>query len=463
MSLWTFDDINSGLCIDFSDPTTLFDATSGGSVVTNGVAIARAEDKSGRERDFTEGSFLNRPTWFENVINGLGVARFDGNDRLTSVQGLGTWTFLHSVPSTIFAVVKSGTTASPGLRYGWLGNNATAAINRGVCFMYDDRNIFPGLTNALSCTCADSGGVTAYQFLNGAGTEVVTDFRDILTAGVFQLNTISSDPANATAANRIKISVNGGAFVGNNQRTGASSTGLAGFNLQIGTAGNNQAPLTGDYAFLGIVNGPCPTDVVEKAQGYLAHRFGMTADLPSDHPYRYYPPTKSRLRRIVRSLPPAMTRNDVDGSFGYRFQTRKAFKVTALGRPIGSIFNQTHAVSLWDNGGGLLGTVNITPTSPRENGWAYEMLSVPVFLGNGFNFRISSTEYNGGDNWQTQGTFTAHSTADMDLVNQAYATTLDAWPNLVGGATSAWVWPTFYEGSPFEAGLQRRTLFGGNL
>jgi hypothetical protein len=33
------------------------------------------------------------------------------------------------------------------------------------------------------------------------------------------------------------------------------------------------------------------TDIRQRIEGYLAHNWGMTANLPSDHPFRSAPPT----------------------------------------------------------------------------------------------------------------------------------------------------------------------------
>jgi hypothetical protein len=248
--------------IDFSDSSTLFDATSGGSVVTNGVGIARAEDKSGNGRNFTQATSGARPTWSS------GLAVFDGGDWLTSTSANSTWTFLHSTQSTVFAVVKTGVTGSPNAVYGWLGNNAGSGANRGIFYAYDNRNILTGLTNAFNCLSA-TGGTVNYSSLNNAGNAVVTDFRNILTANTQQVYAIQSDPQNATASNRIKIAVNGGLLVGNNQRNGSGSTDAPLFALQIGAIGNNAVPIVGDYCELIIFDSILSTTDREAMQDYL--------------------------------------------------------------------------------------------------------------------------------------------------------------------------------------------------
>lgn len=73
------------IAYDFSNPATLYDATSGGSLVGSGAAIARAEDVSGNARHMTQSSSTLRPLRIVAAQRGLDAARFDGsNDYMTA-------------------------------------------------------------------------------------------------------------------------------------------------------------------------------------------------------------------------------------------------------------------------------------------------------------------------------------------------------------------------------------------
>ena len=73
------------IAYDFSNPASLYDATSGGSLVAADGAIARANDLSGGSGHMTQGTSANRPLRKVAALNGLDVARFDGsNDCLTA-------------------------------------------------------------------------------------------------------------------------------------------------------------------------------------------------------------------------------------------------------------------------------------------------------------------------------------------------------------------------------------------
>jgi hypothetical protein len=66
--------------LDGADASTLFDATSGGSLVAADGGVARWEDKSGNARHATQGTAGSRPLRKTAIINGRDALRFDGSD-----------------------------------------------------------------------------------------------------------------------------------------------------------------------------------------------------------------------------------------------------------------------------------------------------------------------------------------------------------------------------------------------
>ena len=298
MPLWTPSQISPHTWIDFSDTSLLFDATTGGSVVTNGVGIARAEDKSGNGRNFTQGTSGARPIYTSGVQNSLGVARFDGGDWLNSISANSVWRFLHSQNFTLFIVNKNGNSSNPVSLCSWLGTNGGSSANIGIYLGYDDRAVITGLNDAFNCLCAGVGD-GAYGAVDTGGTAIVTEFRNVITPNTFGVFTLRSDPANATLANRIKLAVNGGSLVGNNGRSATVSSSDSTFTLQIGTLGNNTFPLLGDYCELLIFNSLLSTTNQQLVEGYLAWKWGTQSLLPSGHPYKNAAPTIGRARRLI--------------------------------------------------------------------------------------------------------------------------------------------------------------------
>lgn len=76
-------DLSPALWLDFSDISTLFQASDGTKpVAADGDPIGYAADKSGNGRHMTQATTVNKPTYKASVQNGLGVARTDGTDCL---------------------------------------------------------------------------------------------------------------------------------------------------------------------------------------------------------------------------------------------------------------------------------------------------------------------------------------------------------------------------------------------
>lgn len=88
---WTPAQISTHLWLDASDASTLYDATTGGSLVAANGSVARWEDKSGDARHVTQGTSGNRPLRKTSVQNSLDGILFDGtNDDLTGTINLNT-------------------------------------------------------------------------------------------------------------------------------------------------------------------------------------------------------------------------------------------------------------------------------------------------------------------------------------------------------------------------------------
>lgn len=79
--------LSPALWLDASDSSTLFDATSGGNLVTAGGAVARWEDKSGNGRHITQSTLDNRPIRSVSSLGGRDTLFFDGvNDFMSSIS-----------------------------------------------------------------------------------------------------------------------------------------------------------------------------------------------------------------------------------------------------------------------------------------------------------------------------------------------------------------------------------------
>jgi hypothetical protein len=210
------------LHLDASDASTLFDATTGGSVVAADGGVARWEDKSGNGRHATQSTSANRPARKTSVQNGLGVLRFDGSNDSLSVSGsASTLKFLHGGGTgySAFAVV--------GIR---------ALNTRERIFETGRWGSDSGDGGALGCSWSiDTNGSFRYDASN-ASTNVIANVSSsgLLTTSTFYTLSVVGVANSATASLRSSMRVNGGPAIANNTQTGASSTANSRMDLIFG-------------------------------------------------------------------------------------------------------------------------------------------------------------------------------------------------------------------------------------
>jgi len=167
------------LWLDASDASSLFDATSGGSLVAADGAVARWQDKSGSARHATQATSESQPQRKLGVAGGRDILRFDGVDDffdstdfldLTSGQQM-----------TLFAVVKraaTGVTHAIVSKYG--KSNASDSLtadgwafrllssNRADFFASTDEG--SGSSARLSDSTVSASGFTALTVKAAAGS-----------------------------------------------------------------------------------------------------------------------------------------------------------------------------------------------------------------------------------------------------------------------------------------------------
>jgi hypothetical protein len=272
-TVWNPSMITTALWLDAADAST---------ITTVGGAVSQWNDKSGKGRNATQPTSGNRPTYQSSVQNSRNVIRFNAasSQFLTCSNTAGAFNYLHSGQGLIISVVKVGTTADPNALYGVLGNaGAFNGLRRGFSLAWDDRTLVP-TSNRIS--------TAAYDGLNNNVYSVGQS--DILLPQSFGIAGALIDAANGIADNRVALLINGSTYTGNTS-TATVSTGDASFDFQFGDYGTGFAYLQGDIGETIIVQGAVSTLNRQKLEGYLAHKWGLTANLPNDHPYKLVGPT----------------------------------------------------------------------------------------------------------------------------------------------------------------------------
>ena len=245
--LWTPAELGDDLTLwlDAADNSTLWADTSATTAATNGSAVARWDDKSGNNRNATQNTPANRPIVQSAELNSKSVLRFDGsNDTLSS-----TYSFaIHNISA--FMVFRS---RDSSLQY--------ASAQRPTT---NGRFYFTSGTAVKGAGILSFGESTNWQTMFIAGTTS----QLIASRNGASLQT-ESDSRQATAPT---VWIGGGVVA-----AGGTTPGIYG---QVDVS---------EYLF---VAGLISTNDRQRVEGYLAHKWGLTANLPSDHPYKNNPPMK---------------------------------------------------------------------------------------------------------------------------------------------------------------------------
>jgi hypothetical protein len=157
---------------DASDASTLFDATTGGSLVAADGGVARWQDKSGNGRHLTQSTAGNRPTRKTNQQNGRDTLQFDGsNDSLVG----GDYLDGNTGSVTTFVVLKRNAT---GVVHEILGKGTDSG---GWLFRFSEENKL-NMSAWSNNTFANSTAVTSTNNFT-ASTYALAFFS--FTAGSF--------------------------------------------------------------------------------------------------------------------------------------------------------------------------------------------------------------------------------------------------------------------------------------
>ena len=169
------------LWLDAADGNTLYDSTSGGSLVTaNGSAVKRWEDKSGNSNHATEAT--NAPTLLTNEKNTLNALSFATSKYITC-----SFTAINYTKQTIFVVLRFSTNALNFARY------FTQTVNGNNDFVFSGGTI-PIIRNGTSNgICIFKNGTGAVCNLNvTSNTWYIARHRHSGSAMTLKLNTDTS-------------------------------------------------------------------------------------------------------------------------------------------------------------------------------------------------------------------------------------------------------------------------------
>lgn len=239
------------LWLDASDSATLFDATTGGSLVAADGGVARWEDKSGNARHATQSTSGSRPLRKANAQGGRDGLLFDGlND---SMQMDSSWGQFGSNNFTVFVVFRSGA-------------SATSASN-GLIVSQDNTSAF--------------GPIFRYWFVGTALTLTTRTDADGFARDTSPSITVSNSTAYASSITRSSGTIT--LRLGSSSATSTGSTGainLINPAVQIGryldSDGSSGTPFQGHMLEIFSYNSALSNTDRAAAESYLMTKWGIS-------------------------------------------------------------------------------------------------------------------------------------------------------------------------------------------
>ena len=235
------------------------DAADTSTVIASGSSVTQWNDKSANGYNFSQATGASQPQTGTRTINSKNVIDFDGtNDFLDASGTTAAFDYLHNGSATIFIVGLTDTLSTPDTVQTLFGNFGTLSQN--------------GINQRIQ----DSGGDLCIIGRSVSGTSAVNSSNNITyTASTAFYNTIKLDTTNATAANRYKINLNGGAFQGANAVNNATNGGSAQYDMEIGVVASGAIPFNGVLAEIIIYDSILSTEDITANEDYLSTKWGL--------------------------------------------------------------------------------------------------------------------------------------------------------------------------------------------
>jgi len=250
---WTPADIDTALWLDAADAST---------ITTVGGAVSQWNDKSGNGRNAVQGTSSSRPTYTTNALNNKSVLTLDGTDDFMTVAHANALN-AQIAPSTVAAIYKK----SDGFRVMQKGNGA--GLSDSDYYFNDNSSLAIAGGRASNYSANQDLWLIDIATWDGSTIKHYRDGTKLVASTVADATIVDGevDPDNTPLANT------NGLYIGKRN------------------SGSNEGNIAGQIAGIIICNSVLSTLDRQRLEGYYAHLFGLTANLPSDHPYKLVGPT----------------------------------------------------------------------------------------------------------------------------------------------------------------------------
>jgi hypothetical protein len=296
-SEWTPANLASSPRVWLDAEAGVYDAETGGSLITvGGTAVRRWEDQGGildKSLTVSATNEARAPTWEASVLNGKPVLRFRDE------------TYGSPVGCALYASNTNIYGDDPGRLAFFVvakrNNQHTGSTAYGSGNLIGVGNYEPSMGIPSASSTTQGRNPTGYYSFSGVVSyhgEYATGWnaQPLIAPGTWFIYANFGHWDVATDGFYQTLRVNGGAY----STTSATKTPTAaiGTGARHLTIGGRYTPVTdvwdGDIAEVIYCSGQdwaSSTSDRDKIEGYLAHKWGLTGALPSDHPYKSAAPS----------------------------------------------------------------------------------------------------------------------------------------------------------------------------
>ena len=244
----------------FTSTALWFDAADTSTITLTSNAVSQWNDKSGNNNHATQTDSTRRPIVSAAALNSLDVLTFDGsNDSLRFSEII-----LNDNNTTGVSVFTRSTSGINSIDLGAAGGGAAPTFSfSGYPNWWFTDNILYSLFR------------TPYFGTHGSASTATGSFINVMSR-------------NSTGTQAWR----NGSILGTRQYpaiTGGASLANVGSTARRDYSSGNYH--SGDIAEIILVRADVSDSLRQKFEGYLAHKWGLLASLPADHPYKIIAPT----------------------------------------------------------------------------------------------------------------------------------------------------------------------------
>lgn len=260
-------------------PALWLDANDASTITLNGTTVSQWRDKSGNARHASQDTAANQPTYSTTGLNGRPTLRFnnptEGRYLLSSAN-------FPSMTSGVSAIVVAQIDTVANYN-GYVGVGEMVANTSNFEFYRQVNDDIGSPNSGNLVVIANRGSSTSSKFRNNLNTSPVAGAPHIVTTVISASNnalmSINGEENLATGGE-----VPGGTFI-------PQGTGIIRVGIGFLDANTTLSVMRGRISEIVMSASPWSTTNRQRLEGYLAWKWGLVANLPSNHPYKNSPPT----------------------------------------------------------------------------------------------------------------------------------------------------------------------------